>query len=283
MLLVPLYLRYSEVLSRKKKILTTQTATVMPMEPCDISLGFWQLSCLYGWDCVPDFNTDALVVKTTSYEFAKYILDNFREVLRAWASRFELSFVVIKYGNSSWDFIDIETKVSKSSILRHKFTSNPFLAAKLSQVHHMQSRNNLIDIYGADYVGILDFLKESRLQGRIVVITSNTTNICYHTNDLLLPSRGILMPYQWVGFDYSALWRNSRGGISQLENLQQILASDRYIEGYDYNLRRPDGAIVEYQTDYYLCRGFLGDEVRIGVSLPEDYRILEEAPEPALN
>lgn len=144
---------------------------------------------------------------------------------------------------------------------------------------------NQSDLYGADYVRILDFLKEQKLLGNIVVITSNTTNICYHTNDLLLPTRGILKPYQWNGFDYSISWRNSRGGIAQLENLQQLLQSsaNKCVRAYEYDLQRPDTAIVQYSTDYYLCRDFLGDEVRVGVSRPQDYQILEEPRHGTLN
>lgn len=99
------------------------------MEPCDLSLNFWEESRQHGWDCIPDCGTDALVVKTSSYVSAMYIFKNFGKVLRSWAIRFGLSFVIIRYGNSVWDFIDVEASVSRKSILRRKSTRNPFLAS----------------------------------------------------------------------------------------------------------------------------------------------------------
>lgn len=170
------------------------------MEPCDLSLDFWEKSRQLGWDCIPDCNTDALVVRTDNRASAIYVFKNFRKVLQSWAVRFGLSLILIKYGDNSWDFIDASTSPSKASILGNKFTNNPFFP--ISTGVHMQS-SDLTNLYGADYLRILDFLREERLRGNIVVITSNTTNICYHTNDLLLPSRGVLLPYQWTGFDYS--------------------------------------------------------------------------------
>lgn len=252
------------------------------MEPCDLSLDFWEKSRQLGWDCIPDCNTDALVVRTDNRASAIYVFKNFRKVLQSWAVRFGLSLILIKYGDNSWDFIDASTSPSKASILGNKFTNNPFFP--ISTGVHMQS-SDLTNLYGADYLRILDFLREERLRGNIVVITSNTTNICYHTNDLLLPSRGVLLPYQWTGFDYSVSWRNSLGGIGQLESLKNHLerSLNKCVKDFEYNLERPDTAQVKYVTTYLLCRDFLGDEVRIGISRPQDYSVIREPREMVLN
>ena len=136
-----------------------------------------------------------------------------------------------------------------------------------------QSQNLLL---GADYARIHEFLLEQRLEGNIVIITSNTTNLCYHTNDLLRPERGVYKPHQWTGYNYLNSWRETLG---QLERLQSLLHKEGEVKGYEYQLYRPDNAFCTYSTDYYLCRDYLGDEVRIGVSRPQDWSILRE-PQP---
>lgn len=136
--------------------------------------------------------------------------------------------------------------------------------------------NNVELLVGADYLRIHEFLIEQYQIGNIVIITSNTNNRCYHTNSRLLPSRGVFQPHQWTGWNYLTSWRET---IPQLERLQSLLASEGVVRGYEYQLYRPDNAFCTYSTDYYLCRDYLGDEVRIGVSRPTDWSILRE-PEP---
>jgi hypothetical protein len=137
-------------------------------------------------------------------------------------------------------------------------------------------------LLGADYMQLLERLMTWRQEGRIVIITSNTTDICLHTNDLLKPSRAYWNANQFTGYNYLRSWRLSYDDESQLNpqynQLKDLLARDGYVPGYRYELFRPDGAKCSYQTDYYLCRDYCGDEVRIGVSKVEDWSLLEPAP-----
>lgn len=130
------------------------------------------------------------------------------------------------------------------------------------------------NLFGADYMRILEFLMEQRQEGNIVIITSNTTDICLHTNDLLTPARAHWTPNQFTGYNYLQSWQ---ADMSRYEHLKESLRRDRYAPDFEYKLIRPDGALCEYQTNYYLCQDYCGDEVRIGVSRPEDYRVLAAA------
>ncbi|MCU0881499.1 MAG: hypothetical protein MUF14_02395, partial [Hyphomonadaceae bacterium] len=137
-------------------------------------------------------------------------------------------------------------------------------------------------LLGADYLKILEKLMEWRSEGKIVVITSNTTDICLHTNDLLKPSRAYWTANQFTGYNYLRSWRASYEDITRLnpqyDRLKSLLSSDGHVPGYRYDLFRPDGAKCTYQTDFFLCRDYCGDEVRIGVSGLADWSLLEEAP-----
>lgn len=143
-----------------------------------------------------------------------------------------------------------------------------------------------LDLLGADYRRILEFLLEQESEGNIVVITSNVTDICLHTNSLLLPSRGLRQPADWAGYGYSRSWRRSLEDFSQTnpeyDHLKTLLARDGEARDYEYTLFRPDvdgnpllDAKVRYQTSYFLCQDYLGHPVRIGVSRPQDYEVLD--------
>ncbi|MBW4579637.1 MAG: hypothetical protein KME42_08705 [Tildeniella nuda ZEHNDER 1965/U140] len=155
------------------------------------------------------------------------------------------------------------------------------------------------DLLGADYRRIHHFLIEQRTEGNIVIITSNITrdvhgnpintpnpqagqDICHHTSDLLLPSRAYWSPRQFSGYNYRLSWRKSRDDYDTLnpeyERLKDLLARDGQIPDYEYTLYRTDGALCRYQTSYFLCQDYLGDAVRIGVSRPQDWQLLEAAP-----
>lgn len=148
------------------------------------------------------------------------------------------------------------------------------------------TRDRQFNLMGADYLQILEFLMEERQEGKIVIITSNTTNICYHTNDLLTPARASISAASFTGYNYLRSWRSTREDDPtnpqrlnpQFDRLRELLARDGYVPGYEYTLFRPDDAHCSYQTDYYLCRDYCGDEVRIGVSKVEDWRLLEPSP-----
>jgi len=151
--------------------------------------------------------------------------------------------------------------------------------------NNQPSRDRHHDLLGADYMRILEFLMEQRQEGNIVIVTSNTTNICYHTNDLLLPSRATWTANKFTGYNYLRSWRASRQDNPlaperlnpQFDTMRELLNRDGYIRDYEYTLYRPDDALCSYQTDYYLCRDYCGDEVRIGVSRPQDWQLIESA------
>ena len=64
----------------------------------------------------------------------------------------------------------------------------------------MNSNNR--DLRNADYLTVLNFMLEMREAGKIVILTSQVDDICIHTNDLLLPERGVYRPHQWRGYNY---------------------------------------------------------------------------------
>jgi hypothetical protein len=163
----------------------------------------------------------------------------------------------------------------------------------------MNSNNSQVNpnLLGADYVRIHEFLIEQRLAGNIVVVTSNITrdaqgrrtqtenpeagrDICHHTNDLLLPSRACWDSKDWTGYNYRLSWRRDYDDFTRLNpeylQLKELLARDGQVENFEYTLYRPDSCKCRYSTSYYLCRNYLGDEVRIGISRPEDWAIIWE-------
>ncbi|MGB3204626.1 MAG: hypothetical protein WBB28_06525 [Crinalium sp.] len=153
------------------------------------------------------------------------------------------------------------------------------------------------DLLGADYIRIHEFLIEQRQAGNIVIITSNITrddngnpistsspqagrDICHHTSDTLLPTRAFWSARQFTGYNYRLSWRADINDFNHLnpqyDRLKELLAKDKYIPNYQYTLYRPDGALCSYNTTYFLCSDYLGDEVRIGVSRPQDWQLLRE-------
>lgn len=164
----------------------------------------------------------------------------------------------------------------------------------------MSAENLNPNLLGADYIKIHEFLIQQRTEGNIVIITSNVTrdafgkristenpeagrDLCHHTNDLLLPNRAYWAPKDFTGYNYRLSWRRGYDDYDRLNpqyhKLKELLERDGFIKNYQYTLYRPDGAYCEYSTDYYLCRDYLGDEVRIGISKPQDWRLIVSAPE----
>lgn len=160
------------------------------------------------------------------------------------------------------------------------------------------SMDTIVNLLGADYAKIHEFLMQQRTEGNIVIVTSNITrdakgnpintsnpkagrDICHHTNDQLLPSRAVWSPHQFTGYNYRLSWRASRNDYKRLnpqyDRLRELLQRDGQVLDYEYELFRPDGAHCSYSTSYFLCRNYLGDEVRIGVSRPFDFRVLKLA------
>ncbi|HEY9635593.1 MAG TPA: hypothetical protein V6D14_19475 [Coleofasciculaceae cyanobacterium] len=150
------------------------------------------------------------------------------------------------------------------------FSIPSFLALEEAMTNSTLNEPYLLD---ADYLRTLDFIREKRAEGRIVVITSMLSNVCQHTNDLLSPERGVLQPYQWTGYNYLHAWRDS---LDEYNQLIELLNQDAYVPQYQYKLRRPDNRLCTYETDYYLVPNYLGEPVRIGVSKPEAWQLLPE-------
>lgn len=170
-----------------------------------------------------------------------------------------------------WDLVEAQVYWRGSG--ERYFSIPSFLALEEAMTNSTQNEPPLLD---ADYLRTLDFIREKRADGRIVVITSMISNICQHTNDLLSPERGVFQPYQWTGYNYLNAWRDS---LDEYNQLIELLNRDGHVPQYQYKLRRPDDRLGLYETDYYLVTNYLGEPVRIGVSKPEAWQLL---PEPEL-
>lgn len=170
-----------------------------------------------------------------------------------------------------WDLVEAQVFWRGSG--QRYFSIPSFLALEEAMTNSTQNESSLLD---ADYLRTLDFIRDKRADGRIVVITSMITNICQHTNDLLSPDRGVFQPYQWAGYNYLNAWRDS---LDEYNQLIELLNRDGSVSQYQYKLRRPDNRLCGYETDYYLVPNYLGEPVRIGVSKPEAWQLL---PEPQL-
>jgi hypothetical protein len=167
-----------------------------------------------------------------------------------------------------WDFAEAQIFWRGSG--ERYFSIPSYLALEEAMTNSTQNEPFLQD---ADYLRVLDFIREQRADGRIVVITSMISNICQHTNDLLSPERGVLQPYQWTGYNYLQAWRDS---LDEYHQLIELLNRDSYVPQYQYKLRRPDNRLCSYETDYYLVPNYLGEPVRIGVSKPDAWQLLPE-------
>lgn len=142
----------------------------------------------------------------------------------------------------------------------------------------MQGFENLLK--GADEMRVLDFLREKISDGLIVIITSQVSDQCLYTSKSLKPERAFFTPAQFQGYDYAKSWDIHKVGhpSEEYQRMRSLLEQDGAIQGYQYRLIRPDGALCEYATDYYdVADGWGGHWVRIGVSRPEDYRVLQPA------
>lgn len=156
------------------------------------------------------------------------------------------------------------------------------------QEEHMDERSLE---QNADYLKVLEFMRRQYEEGKIVILTSHIMGAdpsgdedicrCIHTNDKLLPSRSSLKPYEFNGYDYLKSWRCLPDGGTSLapsveyQRLRSLLDKDGFVPGYEYTLMRPDGAFCRYLTDYYLVDDYCGQPVRIGVSRPEDWSLIE--------
>ena len=188
-------------------------------------------------------------------------------------------------------------------IYAHQYKEEEFSLATMASTEQDQKDQKKVrqqlDLVGADYLRILEFLTEQRHEGNIVIITSNVTrddrgqlistdnpaagrDICYHTNDLLLPTRAHWTANQFTGYNYRLSWRRDWEDYDRLnpeyDRLKEALERDGVAPNFEYTLFRPDGALCRYSTSYFRCQDYCGDEVRIGVSRPQDWEMLTPAP-----
>ena len=121
----------------------------------------------------------------------------------------------------------------------------------------------------------LDPIAQAASEGQCITITSMVTDRCKHSN--IPPERGKRPAPDWTGYDYLKSWKlDGVNPSSEYLELINRLSSGEQIVGYEYYLVRPnDGAVVCYLTDYWRM-DFFGEDVRIGVSRPEDYTVIEE-------
>ncbi len=132
----------------------------------------------------------------------------------------------------------------------------------------------------ADEMRVLDFMREKISEGLIVIITSQVNDRCLYTSKSLKPERAFFTPAQFQGYDYAKSWDIHKVGhpSEEYHQMRSYLERDGVALGYQYRLIRPDGALCEYSTDYYdVTDGWSGHWVRIGVSKPEDFRVLQPA------
>lgn len=159
-------------------------------------------------------------------------------------------------------------------------------------------------LLGSDYLKVWELLQAEQEAGKIVIFTSNVTrdrlgrptrtpnpvhgrDFCYKTSSTLLPSRATWTSDRWTGYNYRLSWRKDRHNFRELnpeyDRLKELLERDQVVSSYHYRLYRPPaddevtGALCEYSTTYYRLRlPFYNDEVRVGVSDPNDWRVIEE-------
>jgi len=236
-----------------------------------------------GWGLTPVFEKGLLIADVPSLKEAAQVADCFTDFLAASARRLGVKKAVIRY----------------PGLPPGKYAFS--IPARMAMIEESQEiepmvNDNQRSLLGADYIRIHEFLIEQKRSGNIVIITSNLTrdaegklistpnpqagrDICHHTSDLLLPSRAYWSAQQFSGYNYRLSWRADRHDYDRLnpqyDRLKETLARDGYIANYEYTLYRPDGALCRYSTTYFLCRDYLGDEVRIGVSRPQDWQLLE--------
>lgn len=151
-------------------------------------------------------------------------------------------------------------------------------------IDNFPPNNNPNHLLDADYLHVLDFMRQQWSDGHIVIITSNITNECRHINDRMSIRRsGGQRPCQQLNYNYLKSWDTEMCGqpSQAYYHLLELLERDGYVPDYHYRLRRPaDGALGEYCTSYYLVRDWLGEPVRIGTKDSDNYRIIGD---PILN
>lgn len=237
---------------------------------------FWRTP---GWNLAPQFGLGLLVAEVGTIRDAEKIVLRYTDRLAAMAQKLNFEGAIVRHIGLAPGTHDFYIPARMATLEEGPVNS------EVMRDRDITMNDQQLSLVGADYRRILEFLLQKKDEGRIVIITSNTTNICLHTNDLLLPARGVLSAAQFTGYNYLRSWRADRSEDPnnpqrlnpQFDQLRDLLARDGHVPGFRYTLYRPDEALCEYSTDYYLCRDYCGDEVRIGVSRTEDWRLLQTA------
>lgn len=121
----------------------------------------------------------------------------------------------------------------------------------------------------------IDPITELGIEGKLLTIVSMVTNRCKHSN--VPPERGIRPAPEWTGYDYLQSWKlDKKKPSDEYFDLINRLYDNEQVTGFEYTLRRPDdGALVSYATDFFYLPDWYGEPVRVGLSNPKDYRVLE--------
>lgn len=120
----------------------------------------------------------------------------------------------------------------------------------------------------------LEPLLQANAEGKLITIVSMINDRCKHSN--VPPKRGLRLAPDWTGYDYRQSWKLDGTNLSdEYLDLIKNLYDDQVVPDYEYDLIRPnDGARLRYQTSYTLV-DFFGEPVRIGISDPDAYTLVE--------
>jgi len=112
-------------------------------------------------------------------------------------------------------------------------------------------------------------------EGKLVTIVSMINDRCKHSN--VPPKRGLRQAPNCTGYDYRQSWKLDGTNLSdEYGALIRLLYDEEEAPNYEYNLIRPDdGAILRYSTSYTLVKDFYGEPVRVGISEPEAFSLVE--------
>jgi hypothetical protein len=110
---------------------------------------------------------------------------------------------------------------------------------------------------------------------KFITIVSMESGRCKHSN--VTKERGIRPAPEWTGYDYRQSWRIDGENLSEeYFKLVNRLYDNEQLTGFEYKLIRPDdGALVSYATDFFYLPDWYGEPVRVGLSNPNDYQVLE--------
>jgi hypothetical protein len=130
----------------------------------------------------------------------------------------------------------------------------------------------------ANYLKIEEFIGEMRQRGYIVTITDMVSNRCLKVNDLQVQDRGGgWTGANWAGLNFLNLWKDSflAGNHNYFGELIELVGSEWFIPNFEYLLRAPNGDLRRYWSFYFYALDYLGTPVRICVSVPGNWDVVE--------